>query len=235
MISFSKHYITAQNFRIVCVLSVLFVLCVNSSAQSQSIGRGIYNIFYDYGRTHWKSADNIEQILDHISSFPEWKRKDLKESIIYLQSKTDYVYYRDTINCHFESDVCTFILPQYVQPCEIMTDTSVDAFLRKIKIASVCFDKERHVVYSALSVSEHYVSKLQKEILKTESQYSMIDGIWIPLVIKKESKSVQNYCTQEYIDSNMQNLIIQHVRAIWRRYPNVAEIRFGLFFPQTKI
>lgn len=205
---------------------------VNSSAQHLSIGRGVYTICNDYARTHWKSADSVEQILEHISSYPKWKSKDLKESIVYLQSGQDYVYYQDSVNCYFNSSVCSFVLPKVVTPCELIADTSVDAFLRKIKVASVCFDKEGHVVYSALSACDRCVHKIQKEILKKESLPLVDDCTWIPLMVTKDSKSVQNYCTRENVDSNMQTLIFQYARMIWRQYPDVVMVYFGLLIPK---
>lgn len=229
MISSLKHYLDAQVFRIVGILLLFFVICVDGFAQSQSIGHGVYSIFNDYARTHWKSADSIDQIIDHISSFPKWKRKDIKESITYLQLKNGYIYHQDSINCYFDSDVCTFVLPLYVQPCELVADTSVDAFLRKLKVSSVCFDKEGHVIYSANHFCEHRLAMLRKKMRENEPQTAMHLRIWIPVVVKKESQTVQNYCTQENVDPNIQTLVLRYVQSIWRRHPEVHEVRFGLF------
>lgn len=232
MIFSLKHYLDALVFRIVGIL-FLFVVCVDGFAKSQSIGHGVYFIFNDYARTHWRSADSVEQIIDHISSFPKWKKKDLKESITYLRSKNGYMYYQDSINCYFDSDVCMFVLPQYVQPCELVADTSVDAFLRKIKVSSVCLDKEGNVVYSANHFCECRLSMLRKKMHENEPQTAMHLRTWIPVVVKKESQTVQNYCTLEYLDSNMQSFVLRYVQSIWKRYPNVAEVRFGLFMENS--
>lgn len=229
MISLLKHYFDARVFRIVGILSLLLVVSMNNWAQPQSVGHGIYIIFNDYARTHWESADSIEQVLDHISFCPKWKKDDLKESIIFLQSRNGYVYYQDSANCYFDSDVCSFVLPKAKSPCELMADTSVDAFLRKIKVSSVCFDKEGHVVYSANHFCEQRLSRLRKKLRETEPQGALHLRIWIPVVVKKESQTVQNYCTQENVDSNIQTLVLRYVQSIWRRHPEVHEVRFGLF------
>lgn len=232
MISLSKHYFDARLFRIFCILLLLLVVSADNWAQPQSVGHGVYLIFNDFARTHWKSADSIEQVLDHISFYPKWKKEDLKESIIYLQTKKGYVYRNDSVMCYFDGDICAFEVPRFVQPCELMADTSIDAFLRKTKIAPVCFDKEGHVVYSADHFFERRVSKLQNRILKTKSKYPAVNGTWIPLVIKKESESVQNYCTKENLEPDKQTVILRYVQRVWKRHPNVTEVRIGLHFPQ---
>lgn len=229
MIFLLKHYLAASIFRMIWTSFLLFVVCVNGFAQPQSVGHGVCTIFNDYARTHWKSADSVEQVLDHISFYPKWRKDDLKESIIFLQSRNGYVYYQDSANCYFDSDVCSFVLPNAKSPCELMADTSVDAFLRKIKVSSVCFDKDGHVVYSANHFCEQRLSKLRKKIRETEPQGALCSRVWIPVVVRKESQTVQNYCTLEYLDSNMQSFVLRYVQSIWKRYPNVAEVRFGLF------
>lgn len=235
MISLIKHCIGAKAFNVVFLLMLLLTVCGTTSAQSMSIGRGVYNIFEDYSRTHWRSADNQEQVLDHISSYPKRIRKDLVESIEYLQSENGYTYYQDSMYCYFEGDVCSFVMPKFVTPCELMADTSSKAFFKKIKVASVCFDKEGHVVYSANHFCEQRLSKLRKKIRETEPQGALCSRVWIPVVVRRESQTVQNYCTQEYPDSDIQTLILRYVQSIWRRYPEVCEVRFALFSPYTNL
>lgn len=229
MISLIKHCIGAKAFNVVFLLMLLLTVCGTTSAQSMSIGRGVYNIFEDYSRTHWRSADNQEQVLDHISSYPKRIRKDLVESIEYLQSEKGYTYYQDSMYCYFEGDVCSFVMPKFVTPCELMADTSSKAFFKKIKVASVCFDKDGHVVYSANHFCECRLSMLRKKMHENEPQTAMHLRTWIPVVVKKGSQTVQNYCTLEYLDSDMQSFVLRYVQSIWKRYPNVAEVRFGLF------
>lgn len=233
MNALSKHYLSAQIFRQIGVLSLLLVLCMHIWAQPQSLGQGVYTIFNDYARTHWKSADSIEQVLDNISYYPKWKREDLKESINYLQSRKDYVYFTDSERCYFDGNLCTFSLPKRVQPCELMTDTSTEAFFEKSKVVSVGFDENGHVVYAALPFVESCVSKLKKKLQQSKSYNSSDERTWIPLVVDRVSNSVQNFCTQEYLDTNLHVMILQYIQAIWEQYPNVAEVRFGLYLPSA--
>lgn len=235
MIFLLKHYLAASIFRMIWTSFLLFVVCVNGFAQPQSVGHGVCTIFNDYARTHWKSADSVEQVLDDISFYPKWRKDDLKESIIFLQSENGYTYYQDSMYCYFEGDVCSFVMPKFVTPCELMADTSSKAFFKKIKVSSVCFDKDGHVVYSANHFCEQRLSKLRKKIRDAEPQTAMNLSTWIPVVVRKETQTVQNYCTQEYPDSDIQTLILRYVQSIWRRYPEVCEVRFAFFSPYTNL